>query len=110
MEKETSKIVMKKKEYYTEELEKSAEEKMRSINNQKYYNRAEIIREKGTNRSSFFRGQTDKYTWIDVGSSFLPGELISAFLFAQLESSEQILNMRMMLWNTYHKSLFHNLT
>ncbi|WP_320675947.1 dTDP-4-amino-4,6-dideoxygalactose transaminase [Prochlorococcus sp. MIT 1300] len=75
------------------------------VNNQKYYNRAEIIREKGTNRSSFFRGQTDKYTWIDLGSSFLPGELISAFLLAQLESSSQILNMRLNLWNSYYKML-----
>lgn len=64
--------------------------------------RAEIIREKGTNRSCFFRGQADKYTWVDVGSSYLPGEVISAFLWAQMEEAETILARRMDLWRKYH--------
>ena len=64
--------------------------------------RAEIIWEKGTNRSAFFRGQVDKYTWVDVGSSFLPGELVAAFLWAQLEEAEQITAARIKLWGRYH--------
>lgn len=64
--------------------------------------RAEIIREKGTNRSIFLRGQVDKYTWVDVGSSLLPSELIAAFLAAQMEEADSINNMRMDLWNNYH--------
>jgi dTDP-4-amino-4,6-dideoxygalactose transaminase len=64
--------------------------------------RAEIIREKGTNRSKFFRGQVDKYTWVDVGSSFLPSELIAAFLWAQLEEAQGITERRMALWSRYH--------
>ena len=64
--------------------------------------RAEIIREKGTNRSRFFRGQVDKYTWVDVGSSYLPSELIAAFLAAQLEAGESITQRRMALWDRYH--------
>ncbi|MFT4806637.1 MAG: dTDP-4-amino-4,6-dideoxygalactose transaminase, partial [Psychroserpens sp.] len=67
--------------------------------------RAEIIREKGTNRSSFFRGEVDKYTWQDVGSSFLPGELIAAFLYAQLEEAERITNERLAIWQRYHELL-----
>ncbi|WP_292993613.1 dTDP-4-amino-4,6-dideoxygalactose transaminase [Nitrosomonas sp.] len=66
---------------------------------------AEIIREKGTNRTQFFRGHVDKYTWQDVGSSFLPGELIAAFLWAQLEEAEQITKQRMGIWDEYHKLL-----
>ncbi|WP_374564324.1 dTDP-4-amino-4,6-dideoxygalactose transaminase [Nitrosomonas sp.] len=66
---------------------------------------AEIIREKGTNRTQFFRGHVDKYTWQDVGSSFLPGELISAFLWAQLEVAEQITQQRIDIWNEYHRLL-----
>jgi len=66
--------------------------------------RAEIIREKGTNRNQFFRGQVDKYTWCDLGSSYLPSELISAFLWAQLESAETITDRRLALWQTYHHS------
>jgi dTDP-4-amino-4,6-dideoxygalactose transaminase len=65
--------------------------------------RAEIIREKGTNRSQFFRGQVDKYTWVDVGSSYLPGEIIAAFLWAQMEEADRITNDRIALWNTYHQ-------
>jgi dTDP-4-amino-4,6-dideoxygalactose transaminase len=67
--------------------------------------RAEIIREKGTNRSQFFRGEIDKYTWHDHGSSFLPGELISAFLWAQLEEAQAITDMRMHSWQYYHLQL-----
>ncbi len=75
------------------------------VNNPKYAERAEIIREKGTDRSRFFRGQVDKYTWQDQGSSFLPGELIAAFLFAQMESAEKITYMRQSCWQFYHDEL-----
>ncbi len=64
--------------------------------------RAEIIREKGTNRSRFFRGQVDKYTWVDVGSSYLPGEMIAAFLSAQLDDAVQITERRLAIWHRYH--------
>ncbi len=67
--------------------------------------RAEIIREKGTNRSQFFRGQVDKYRWLEIGSSFLPGEITAAFLFAQLQEAERITNARRTLWNRYHEAL-----
>lgn len=67
--------------------------------------RAEIIREKGTNRSKFLRGETDKYTWVDKGSSYLPGEIIAAFLYAQMEESESITHRRLHVWNMYHKLL-----
>lgn len=67
--------------------------------------RAEIIREKGTDRSRFFRGEVDKYTWQEVGSSFLPGEIIAAFLWAQLEEAEQITAARLVLWQRYHDLL-----
>lgn len=63
---------------------------------------AEILREKGTNRSRFFRGQIDKYTWVDLGSSYLPSELVAAFLAAQLEEATSILQRRMQVWNKYH--------
>lgn len=76
-----------------------------SINDPQFINRAEIIREKGTNRSSFFRGEVDKYGWVDIGSSFLPSEIIAAFLFAQLENIEMIQNKRKQLWYAYHKNL-----
>lgn len=66
---------------------------------------AEIIREKGTNRSKFFRGQIDKYTWVNYGSSYLPSELNAAYLCAQLEEAEKIYNNRMSAWNTYYKEL-----
>lgn len=64
--------------------------------------RAEIIREKGTNRSQFFRGQVDKYTWVDIGSSYLPGELIAAFLLAQMEEADAITSRRLAIWDKYH--------
>jgi dTDP-4-amino-4,6-dideoxygalactose transaminase len=67
--------------------------------------RAEIIREKGTNRSQFFRGEVDKYTWQDIGSSFLPGEIIAAFLWAQLEDADRITKRRLALWQRYHQLL-----
>lgn len=67
--------------------------------------RAEILREKGTDRSRFFRGEVDKYTWQEVGSSFLPGELIAAFLWAQLEEAERITRERLLSWQGYHELL-----
>lgn len=73
------------------------------INNEKLIERAEIIREKGTNRSKFFRGEVDKYTWVDVGSSYLPSDIIAAFLFAQLENIDKINQKRLQIWDEYHK-------
>ena len=73
------------------------------VNNPSYAERAEIIRDKGTNRALFFRGQVDKYTWVDVGSSFLPGEIIAAFLWAQMEDAEDITRRRIAMWNNYHQ-------
>jgi len=67
-----------------------------------YFERAEILREKGTNRSRFFRGQVDKYTWVDKGSSYLPGELTAAFLWAQMQHAESITSRRLSIWQTYH--------
>jgi dTDP-4-amino-4,6-dideoxygalactose transaminase len=72
------------------------------INDPQLLERAEIVREKGTNRSKFFRGEVDKYTWVDVGSSYLPSDIISAFLWAQLEQSDYILQRRIDIWNYYH--------
>lgn len=72
------------------------------INDPELVERAEIIWEKGTNRSQFFRGEVDKYTWVDVGSSFLPSELTAAFLYAQLEQGEAITQQRLRLWGRYH--------
>lgn len=74
------------------------------INDAALSQRAEIIREKGTNRSQFFRGQIDKYTWCDLGSSFLPGELIAAFLWAQMEAADEITAQRLQVWNRYHEA------
>jgi dTDP-4-amino-4,6-dideoxygalactose transaminase len=65
--------------------------------------RAEILREKGTNRSKFFRGQVDKYTWVDIGSSFLPGEITAAFLCAQFDEADQINDRRLAIWSRYHE-------
>lgn len=75
------------------------------INDPVFVQRAEIIREKGTNRSQFFRGMVDKYTWIDVGSSYLPSELQAAYLYGQLIESEQISAKRMVIWQQYHQAL-----
>ena len=77
------------------------------INDERFVERAEIIREKGTNRSRFFRGQVDKYTWVDIGSSYLPGELIAAFLSAQLEESTVITAKRLAIWDKYHDAFAH---
>jgi len=75
------------------------------VNDPEFVRRAEIIREKGTDRSRFFRGEVDKYTWQDVGSSFLPGELTAAFLWAQLEEARAITERRRAIWNRYHALL-----
>jgi len=72
------------------------------INDDVFIGRAEIIREKGTNRSKFFRGHVDKYTWCDIGSSFLPGELTAAFLYAQMEEADLITRNRLRIWSDYH--------
>lgn len=72
------------------------------VNDRAMAARAEIIREKGTNRSQYFRGQVDKYTWIDVGSSYLPGEMVAAYLAAQLEEAEHITARRLAIWDRYH--------
>ncbi len=76
-----------------------------TINDKKFIVRAEIIWEKGTNRSAFFKGEVDKYGWVDTGSSFLPSELIAAFLYAQLEHLQEIQKKRILLWNTYAEEL-----
>ncbi|WP_343248572.1 dTDP-4-amino-4,6-dideoxygalactose transaminase [Diplocloster hominis] len=72
------------------------------INDKEYNEKAEILREKGTNRTQFFRGQVDKYTWVDYGSSYLPSELNAAYLFAQLEVANDIIENRLKLWNNYY--------
>jgi dTDP-4-amino-4,6-dideoxygalactose transaminase len=77
------------------------------INDESYIERAEIIREKGTNRGRFIRGMVDKYTWVDKGSSYLPSDLNAAFLFAQLENAQIIQNDRMNTWNHYKAGLEH---
>lgn len=81
-----------------------------AINDRSLVERAEIIREKGTNRRKFFRGQVDKYNWVDLGSSFLPSELVAAFLFGQLEEIESIQRDRMRMWSLYDTALksLHN--
>ncbi len=72
------------------------------VNDERFVQRAEIIREKGTNRSAFFRGEVDKYTWVDLGSSYLPNELTAAFLWAQMEEAYSITERRLAIWQTYH--------
>ena len=72
------------------------------INDKRFIDRAEIIHEKGTDRGQFFRGMVDKYTWQDIGSSFLPGEITAAFLLAQLEKAQHITDKRILIWNKYH--------
>ncbi len=86
----------------------SGEGGMLAINDEKFINRAEIIWEKGTNRSAFFRGEVDKYSWVDIGSSFLPSETIAAFLFAQLENLPKIQNRRKEIWNNYYNAFAEN--
>ena len=75
------------------------------INDDRYVDDAEIIREKGTNRSLFWRGKVDKYRWVDIGSSYLPSELNAAYLYAQLEHAEEIFSDRMESWNRYYNGL-----
>ena len=75
------------------------------LNDPAYIQRAEVIREKGTNRSQFFRGQVDKYTWRDIGSSYLPSDMLAGFLYAQLEEREHIMEHRSKIWNRYHAGL-----
>lgn len=83
----------------------SGEGGMLVINDTQFSNRAEIIWEKGTNRASFFRGEVDKYGWVDIGSSFLPSEIIAAFLWAQIEHLDQIQKRRKEIWNMYYQGL-----
>jgi dTDP-4-amino-4,6-dideoxygalactose transaminase len=86
----------------------SGEGGMLVVNDMQFAERAEIIWEKGTNRSSFFRGEVDKYGWVDVGSSFLPSEIIAAFLWAQLESCSRIQKLRVEIWNNYYDRLYNH--
>jgi dTDP-4-amino-4,6-dideoxygalactose transaminase len=83
----------------------SGEGGLLTVNDERFTERAEIIWEKGTNRSQFFRGEVDKYGWVDVGSSFLPSEVVAAFLWAQLETLTKIQEKRKSLWGRYHLSL-----
>jgi dTDP-4-amino-4,6-dideoxygalactose transaminase len=83
----------------------SGEGGMLVINDEKFQKRAEIIWEKGTNRSAFFKGEVDKYGWVDIGSSFLPSDIIAAFLFSQLENLDRIQSQRKKIWNRYFKNL-----
>ena len=83
----------------------SGEGGMLCINDDRFIQRAEIIWEKGTNRSQFFRGEVDKYSWVDTGSSFLPSEIISAFLWAQIENMKDIQDKRIKIWNCYYEGL-----
>jgi len=83
----------------------SGEGGMLTINDMQFADRAEVIWEKGTNRSAFFRGEVDKYGWVDIGSSFLPSELISSFLWAQIENIAIIQSQRKMIWNYYYDNL-----
>jgi len=74
------------------------------LNDERFIHRAEIIREKGTNRSQFFRGMVDKYTWVDLGSSYLPSEIQAAYLWGQLEMADAIMANRLATWNAYHSA------
>ncbi len=76
------------------------------INDEKYVQRAEIIREKGTNRSKYFRGQVDKYSWVDIGSSYLISDILSAFMYGQLEERKKIQSNRKRIWNCYYENLY----
>ncbi|WP_314927638.1 dTDP-4-amino-4,6-dideoxygalactose transaminase [Aeromonas piscicola] len=88
----------------------SGEGGLLAINDERYIHRAEIIREKGTNRSSFFRGEVAKYGWVDIGSSFLPSDIIAAYLYAQLENMETIQARRKAIWQRYYDKLSSVLT
>lgn len=83
----------------------SGEGGLLAINDEQFIERSEIIWEKGTNRSAFFRGEINKYGWVDIGSSFLPSEIIAAFLWSQLENFENIQNTRKLIWNKYNEEL-----
>jgi len=83
----------------------SGEGGMLAINDERFFYRAEIIWEKGTNRAEFFRGEVNKYGWVDIGSSFLPSEIIAAFLWAQIENLESIQKKRKQIWDTYYNNL-----
>jgi dTDP-4-amino-4,6-dideoxygalactose transaminase len=83
----------------------SGEGGLLAINDPQYINKAEIIREKGTNRSQFFRGEINKYGWVDIGSSFLPSDIIAAYLYAQLENIDDIQSKRSALWQKYYNNL-----
>lgn len=91
----------------TKNITSGGEGGMLVINNSSFVERAEIIREKGTNRSKFFRGEIDKYSWVDLGSSFLPSELQSAYLMAQLENCDHINQDRLNTWEYYYRKLMH---
>jgi len=86
----------------------SGEGGMLVVNDQQFFTRAEIIWEKGTNRSAFFRGEIDKYGWVDLGSSYLPSEVIAAFLWAQLEKIDEVQKKRIALWEEYFEQLSGN--
>ena len=77
------------------------------VNEPSFADRAEVVREKGTNRNKFFRGEIDKYTWVDIGSSFLPSEIVGAFLYAQLEMAEKIIEKRKRIYNKYVQTMSH---
>ncbi|HVM32915.1 MAG TPA: dTDP-4-amino-4,6-dideoxygalactose transaminase [bacterium] len=77
------------------------------VNDPAFADRSEIIREKGTNRKKFFRGQVDKYTWVDLGSSYLPGEIVAAFLWAQMQEARRITAKRLQIWDYYHRAFAH---
>jgi dTDP-4-amino-4,6-dideoxygalactose transaminase len=83
----------------------SGEGGMLVINDERFFARSEIIWEKGTNRSAFFKGEVDKYGWVDIGSSFLPSEIIAAFLYSQLENLDKIQNKRKTIWKHYYDGL-----
>lgn len=85
----------------------SGEGGLLAINDERFIRRAEIIWEKGTNRAEFFRGEVNKYGWVDIGSSFLPSEIVAAFLWAQLENMDSIQAKRKLLWNAYYDGLKH---
>jgi dTDP-4-amino-4,6-dideoxygalactose transaminase len=80
------------------------------ITDEQFNHRAEVIREKGTNRSAFFRGEVDKYGWVDIGSSFLPSDIIAAFLYAQLENLDDIQAKRLSIWNRYNNAFNGTIT
>lgn len=90
----------------TKNLSSGGEGGLILVNDAQYAERAEIVREKGTNRSQYFRGMVDKYSWVDIGSSFLPSELQAAFLWAQIECSEEITDNRLSAWQTYYDGLY----